>query len=355
MANRYLPYLRAQIEAEPALGSAATDGRLDAVLAALRQQLLDNGHGPEVIAAEMAEASAAALELRAGLPAAPPPSRARQLWDGLPGPVRRYFPHAMLVLALLAYLLPLILFFREGMVNPALHAAATDELVLEASLASVDFTKDSVVLHLMPAAGPATNAEGHLLADLALVADGGNGEQTYTFKSAFPLAPWVVTFPLSEGDILQYPFDQHLIEIDLTGTLGGRPVKLSTFARMATHGFTFQEADIAPKLQFHAELAVSRSGTIVFMVLLATISLCLVTGAAASVAWQVASGRRKPDFSMMTWSAALLFAIPSVRNALPGAIPPGALIDFLVFFWLQAIAAVSAATLVFSWLRQKPA
>jgi hypothetical protein len=82
------------------------------------------------------------------------------------------------------------------------------------------------------------------------------------------------------------------------------------------------------------------------------ISLLLVSIAACSVAWQVAYRGRKIEFSTMVWVAALLFVIPTVRNALPGAVPPGALIDFLIFFWLQIATVVAMSSLVVTWIRR---
>lgn len=95
-----------------------------------------------------------------------------------------------------------------------------------------------------------------------------------------------------------------------------------------------------------------RTVTIMFVALLATLSLFLVTGAACLVAWQVVYRGRKIEFSMMVWVAALLFVIPTVRNSLPGSVPPGALIDFLIFFWLQVAAVAAMASLVLTWTRR---
>lgn len=55
---------------------------------------------------------------------------------------------------------------------------------------------------------------------------------------------------------------------------------------------------------------------------------------------------------MMIWTAALLFVIPTVRNSMPGNAPTGALIDFVVFFWLQIAIAVAMASLVVTWVRR---
>ncbi len=55
---------------------------------------------------------------------------------------------------------------------------------------------------------------------------------------------------------------------------------------------------------------------------------------------------------MFSWLAALLFALPPLRNAMPSAPPIGSLSDFMAFFWAEGIVALSLATVVFAWLRR---
>jgi hypothetical protein len=70
------------------------------------------------------------------------------------------------------------------------------------------------------------------------------------------------------------------------------------------------------------------------------------------VAIPMALGRRKfvPPFA--TWYAANLFAIVPLRNILPGAPPPGSLIDQALVQWVLLALATAMALYVFSWVRQ---
>ena len=87
--------------------------------------------------------------------------------------------------------------------------------------------------------------------------------------------------------------------------------------------------------------------------MMAMASLTFVVFSCVNVAWPVARQGRKPEFSMMTWIAALLFVVPAVRNGLPGSPPPGALVDVGLFFWLHVRAVSSLLTLVWRWSKQK--
>ncbi|WP_420866185.1 DUF4436 family protein [Mycobacterium alsense] len=48
---------------------------------------------------------------------------------------------------------------------------------------------------------------------------------------------------------------------------------------------------------------------------------------------QIALGRRKFVPPLVTWSAAMLFAVIPIRNLLSGSPPPGAWIDHALVIW----------------------
>jgi Domain of unknown function (DUF4436) len=86
------------------------------------------------------------------------------------------------------------------------------------------------------------------------------------------------------------------------------------------------------------------------------LGICLVLIAlptlALLVAIPMALGRRKflPPFA--TWYAANLFAIVPLRNILPGAPPPGSMIDQALVQWVLLALATAMALYVYAWVRQ---
>lgn len=84
----------------------------------------------------------------------------------------------------------------------------------------------------------------------------------------------------------------------------------------------------------------------IIMVLISLPTLALL------VAIPMALGRRKfvPPFA--TWYAANLFAIVPLRNILPGAPPPGSLIDQALVQWVLLALAAAMALYIFAWVRQ---
>jgi hypothetical protein len=85
-------------------------------------------------------------------------------------------------------------------------------------------------------------------------------------------------------------------------------------------------------------------GIIVVLVSLPTLALV--------VAIPMAMGRRKfvPPFA--TWYAANLFAIVPLRNILPGAPPPGSMIDQALVQWVLLALATAMALYIYSYIRQ---
>ena len=85
-------------------------------------------------------------------------------------------------------------------------------------------------------------------------------------------------------------------------------------------------------------------GIILVLVSLPTLALI--------VAIPMAMGRRKfvPPFA--TWYAANLFAIVPLRNILPGAPPPGSMIDQALVQWVLLALATAMALYIYSYIRQ---
>jgi hypothetical protein len=85
-------------------------------------------------------------------------------------------------------------------------------------------------------------------------------------------------------------------------------------------------------------------GIILVLVSLPTLALL--------VAIPMAMGRRKfvPPFA--TWYAANLFAIVPLRNILPGAPPPGSMIDQALVQWVLLALATAMALYIYSWVKQ---
>lgn len=348
MSVSYRQYFTDSLSRQFGPGHRPTQAEIDTLVASIESHLRERGYDEQVIAAEAARARQEGAELVA--PQAPPPRRAKIAVDSK---TRRYAIRTLIAIGLLiAYVLPLVLFFTEDQSISSISTAEA-QLTLGLRISVVELAREQVTFQMTPSSGALVGPDGRLLKDVSVQTDPGTGMISHVFKAELPLTPWTITAATDSGDILDFPFDSYEVDLDIDAKSDGQPLRLKTTLLHVPHGLSAKHTESPIEGGgTNVVVRVSRTGTIMFVALLATLSLLLVTSAACLVAWQVWFHGRKIEFSMMVWVAALLFVIPTVRNSLPGGVPPGALIDFLLFFWLQVAAVTAMGALVLSWARR---
>lgn len=65
------------------------------------------------------------------------------------------------------------------------------------------------------------------------------------------------------------------------------------------------------------------------------------------------TNRRRFEVALLTWNGALLFALPLLRNYLPGSPPIGAAIDIYLYLWIFLIAVSSLVLMLIAWAEQR--
>ena len=92
-------------------------------------------------------------------------------------------------------------------------------------------------------------------------------------------------------------------------------------------------------------LLIWRSAAIMTFSTMMYAAMVLVSASVLVFTVLVALGRVEPDFGMMLWSGAILFALPAVRNSLPDSPPLGIQADYYIFMWAETAVALSMVTL----------
>lgn len=168
----------------------------------------------------------------------------------------------------------------------------------------------------------------------------------------------------TDGDVAGYPFDAYTanfsviadevskdssgawnvlseipVGMDAGGKLSGWDVSVDVPTTMSPVGMGSMTLDRAFTTQLFA---------IIILVMMVLISLTVLW-----ISLLVVSGRRKMEVALLGWFGAVLFALPLLRNSLPGAPPIGAYVDVLVFCWVL-IGAMSAMLLAaVAWVRTR--
>jgi len=71
------------------------------------------------------------------------------------------------------------------------------------------------------------------------------------------------------------------------------------------------------------------------------------------MAFMVASTKRPPTLSALTWSAALTFSLISLRGLFPGSPPIGVIIDRVVYFPALLVTLVCSLSILITWTRRE--
>ncbi len=63
---------------------------------------------------------------------------------------------------------------------------------------------------------------------------------------------------------------------------------------------------------------------------------------------------RRPEATLLGAMGAIIFALPALRNALPGGAPLGVWADEFVFLWAELAAVISLSLMIATWARAGP-
>jgi hypothetical protein len=236
-------------------------------------------------------------------------------------------------------------------------AATFDGVQVEARVISVDTAKESATVRIGPspagsfAARPNLNV---LTKDVVLYTNTVDGSLAHNYRSGDLMDPFETTVPL-EGDTSNYPFHHLRIEIDTLATTGGGVrsgdlvrVRIRTSSNLSGYRIT-PHSVVREGTNLQIFLRVDPSwAAVLFAVFIMAVMWALALAAIAVVVSLVAR-RRRFEGAFTALLAALLFAFPTVRNALPGIPPVGVLFDYAAFFWAEAIVALALVALIAGW------
>ena len=63
-------------------------------------------------------------------------------------------------------------------------------------------------------------------------------------------------------------------------------------------------------------------------------------------------GVRQIEVTLIGALGAMIFALPALRNALPGAPPLGVRADIFIFFWAELGAIIALCLFIAAWVRE---
>ena len=104
------------------------------------------------------------------------------------------------------------------------------------------------------------------------------------------------------------------------------------------------------ELQLH--FAVRRTGAVSFFGIAIYGAMIVMTFCALILGSLVFVGVRRIEVTIVGALGAMIFALPALRNALPGAPPLGVRADILIFFWAELGAIIALCLFIAAWARR---
>ena len=169
-----------------------------------------------------------------------------------------------------------------------------------------------------------------------------------------------------DGDLARYPFDDHAgrigIVVDQYNTeadgsivsVAPIPIVVSG-AGGATGWITTMTVPGAPMEEAESTITFERAfSTRAFALLIVGMSVMLAA-LSLTVGVLVRLRRRVVEATLLSWAAALLFALPAMRNFMPGSPPIGVALDVYVFLWVMVAAVFGVVLAALAWIeRDRP-
>ena len=162
----------------------------------------------------------------------------------------------------------------------------------------------------------------------------------------------------NDGSVADYPLDVY--RSDLRVRLVEGVTRPDNPAELLPAKVTVWEGLLGFQLEPHEELGsapgelwlsfkIHRSGAFALFAFAAYGAMIVLGISALAIGILTLIDVRRPEATLIGALAGIAFALPVLRNALPGAPPLGVRLDMLVFLWTELAAVFALGLLVFNW------
>ena len=295
------------------------------------------------------------------------PSPTHALFSFDTGMIRRLTLAAISVLAILTYLL--LLWASPGLDHPVERtfnaSAGGDHVQLYLELVGIEAVRSAIQVRLsIEPHGLAIDAKS-MLPDRDLILNTAHDKrgERITVHAQQPMQTTSIELDLYGGDVADYPLDAYHASLsiqclDASGLSGAQPsllpVDVTVWERVLGFRVRTSEQTVGASGEGRLTFRIRRSSATVFFALAAYGAMVVLACVAATVGTLTFLGVRRPEATLMGAMGAIVFALPALRNTLPGGPPLGVAGDVLVFLWAELAAVIALVLLVAAWARSGP-
>ncbi|MGO9673988.1 MAG: DUF4436 family protein [Methylocella sp.] len=170
------------------------------------------------------------------------------------------------------------------------------------------------------------------------------------------------TLPLYvRGALEDYPVDRYVGSLRIRAVEGKQaaggaavPVRLTTWEEIAGWEVAMTKGDPAGSENGGLSLTVlaQRPSAHVFFAFVLFAAMILIAASALAIGGLAFLGVRRVEATLVSALGAMVFAVPALRNVLPGAPPLGVRADAFVFLWVQMAVILGLTLFVATWARR---
>jgi hypothetical protein len=195
--------------------------------------------------------------------------------------------------------------------------------------------------------------------DMTVEIADGESDREIQLRHGEPMASVSATIDIGGGSVDTYPLDQYHAELSIVGYDGtdadtAQPVPLHVVVwdRLANWDIKMVQAKqplitAGINLTIHARRPVQIQ--LFAVTLYAAMAVMGCTGIVIGVLLFL--GIRRMDTTLAAVLSAMIFALPAIRNIMPGAPPLGVRADSMVFLWAEVAVVIGLVLVVSAWAR----
>lgn len=164
-----------------------------------------------------------------------------------------------------------------------------------------------------------------------------------------------------QGQPENYPLDRYEGVLRIRAAKGKSPsgppapIRLRTWEDIAGWEVAITPAEPAADADgLSLVVRAQRPSAHVFFAVLLYAAMIFLAGSALTIGGLAFAGVRKPEAALTGALCGIVFAVPALRNVLPGAPPIGVHADALVFLWVQLAVILGLTLFVATWARRGP-
>jgi hypothetical protein len=225
---------------------------------------------------------------------------------------------------------------------------------------SIDALNQAMQLraYLSPSTTESKDAHGAPSRDLTLLVTHDKTVEEVKLAAGDHIASSTFEVDLNDGSVAHYPLDAYHTRVGVQ-LLDGKsslplPVRVTMWEGVLGYNLHTTSEPQADPQDVELTTAISRGGAFLLFGLCAYAAMVVLGCCAVVVGVLTFTDVRPPETGLIGSMAAIAFALPVLRSALPGSPPLGVEADMWAFLWAELAAVLALALVVFKWAKAGP-